>query len=68
MCTGEIVGEYYRNDCTDELLGACAAGVGITGKQNNFLINHTEPTDLQENDISRNANIDGSGGGTYGQP
>ena len=64
MCTGEIVGEYYRNDCTDELLGACAAGVGITGKQNNFLINHTEPTDLQENDISRNANIDGSGGGT----
>jgi hypothetical protein len=61
---GEIVGEYYRNDCTDELLGACAAGVDITGKQNNILTNHTEPTDSQENEISTNANKDGSGGGT----
>jgi ABC-type sugar transport system ATPase subunit len=64
MCMGEIVGEYYRNDCTDELLGACAAGVDITGKQNNILTNHTEPTDSQENEISTNANKDGSGGGT----
>jgi inositol transport system ATP-binding protein len=64
MCMGEIVGEYYRNDCTDELLGACAAGVGITGNHINKLTNHTEPTGSQENEVSTNANKNGSGGGT----
>lgn len=27
MCAGRIVGEFPREACTDELLGACAAGV-----------------------------------------
>ena len=28
MRMGEIVGEFLRDDCTDEILGAYAAGVG----------------------------------------
>lgn len=30
MRMGHIVGEFIRNQCTDEILGACAAGIGLS--------------------------------------
>ncbi len=30
MRTGQIVGEFTREQCTDEALGACAAGIGLS--------------------------------------
>ena len=55
MRMGEIVGEFYRNDCTDEVLGACAAGICINDDPNKLSNNHNEPTGKVEDKVSADA-------------
>jgi len=37
MRIGHIIGEFSRDQCTDEILGACAAGIGLSND------NHAKP-------------------------